>query len=296
MTSDLILLFGKNGQLGSVIHQKLKGSKCIALDYPEIDFNHPNHLVDLVKQLEPGLIINAAAYTEVDLAEKEKEKAFNINAHSVAAIAETALQLGACLIHYSTDYVFDGQSDKDYKETDNPNPINVYGESKLLGEKKILEIGASFLIFRLSWVYSMTHPSFVKKVLGWSRAHKTLKIVDDQRSNPTWANMVADKTITIIKSGNKNWPLFFQQHQGLYHLSGKGTVSRYDWAKAILEFDPNKPDQITDQILPATSQEFHTLARRPSYSGLDCTKFEKTFRLKIPPWKTSLKQAMTGTE
>ena len=294
MPKKMILLFGKKGQLGSVLREKLKNSHLKAYDYPEIDFNHPEQVKELIRYLKPELIINAAAFTAVDLAEKDRSIAMNINGYSVGAIAEGAKEIGAGLIHYSTDYVFDGKKQNLYKENDQPNPINVYGESKLLGEKKIIETGDVFLIFRLSWVYSITHPSFVTKVLEWSRNYETLKIVDDQISNPTWANMVAEKTVELIERGEENWPDFIQQNHGIYHLPGKGAVSRYDWAKTILELDPFKHQQIAKKLLPAKSDDFDNLALRPNNSGLDCTKFEKTFNIDIPHWQKALEEAMAG--
>lgn len=290
MQTQKILLFGKTGQLGSVLYQNLQGSNLIAYDYPEIDFNHPDEVRKLVQQHQPTLIINAAAYTAVDQAEQEPEKAFNINGYSVGAIAEAAKTLGAGLIHYSTDYVFDGRKKSLYTTEDHPQPINVYGESKWLGEKMVIDTQGDYLIFRLSWVYSLTHPSFVRKVMEWSRKSETLRIVDDQTSNPTWASMVANKTIQVIQNDRlREW---LHTHRGIYHLAGKGAVSRYKWAKAILEFDPHRNEQKTKELIPAKSSEFPTPAARPEFSGLDCTKFETTFNIELPDWKTSLADAM----
>jgi len=292
MLTKPILLFGKTGQLGSVLYKKLQPYNLQAYDYPEIDFNQPDAVSQLIQHIQPGLIINAAAYTNVDQAEKEVEKAHNINGHSVGAIAEAAKNSGAYLIHYSTDYVFDGAKSSLYTEHDQPNPISVYGESKLLGEKKIIESQGNYFIFRLSWVFSLTHPSFVTKVLEWSRKFETLNIVDDQTSNPTWANMVADKTISLIKK--PDLAKLFQSKRGVYHLVSTGAVSRLEWAKAILELDPHSTEQKTREILPAKSADFPTPAARPEFSGLDCSKFETTFKLKLPNWKHSLAEAMSG--
>jgi len=296
MQSKKVLLFGKNGQLGSVLTKYLAHYDLKALDYPEVDFNQPDSLSGVVLTFKPSLIINAAAYTAVDQAEEEVDKANNINGIAVGVIAKAAKKLGAGLIHYSTDYIFDGQKTRLYQEDDLPNPINVYGSSKLLGEQQVTQSGVNFLIFRLSWVYSTTHPSFVKSVLAWARKHETLRIVDDQTSNPTWANMVAQKTVEIVRMAEDQFSGFFQEHSGIYNLVGKGAVSRYDWAKAILELDPNKSEQITRKIQRATSEEFNTPAQRPTYSGLDCRKFEHTFNLELPNWKASLAEALSGVE
>lgn len=292
MKNNKILLFGKFGQLGSYLYQELQDLNLQAYDYPEIDFNQPESIGQLIDQIKPGLIINAAAYTAVDQAEEEQSLAFNINGHTVGVIAEKARKNQAGLIHYSTDFVFDGSKGTDYTEEDETNPINVYGESKLLGEKKIIQAGGSYLIFRLSWVYSFNNPSFPTKVLNWARQYKTLRIVDDQISNPTWAMMVAQKTVEIVKQYQDNWFFEFEKLVGIYHLVGKGSVSRYDWAQAILDLDPDKGQQIAKRILPAKSSDFPTPANRPNYSALDCTKFLETFDLGLPDWKVSLANAM----
>lgn len=287
-----ILLFGKVGQLGSRLFQLLQGYNLEAYDFPEVDFNQPDSLAPIIDSAQPALIINAAAYTAVDKAEEMHTMADNINGHSVGVLAAKAKELGAGLIHYSTDYVFDGKKGSLYTEDDTPSPINVYGSSKLLGEEKTIQAGGSYLIFRLSWVYSTTNPSFVTKVLEWSRKHETLRIVDDQISNPTWAEMVARNTIEIVNRYADNWSAAFQPLTGIYHLVGKGAVSRFEWAKATLALDPHKEEQVTTQLLPAKSDEFPTPAARPMLSGLEVTKFENTFGLTIPEWHTSLKEAM----
>jgi dTDP-4-dehydrorhamnose reductase len=292
MVANKVLLFGKFGQVGSQLLSKLKNYEVVAYDYPEIDFNQTGSIGKLIDQVQPGLIINAVAYTAVDQAETEKAKANNINGHVMGVIAEKAKQYQAGLIHYSTDYVFDGLKGSAYTEEDQPNPLNVYGESKLLGETRITQVGGSYLIFRLSWVYSTTNPSFVTKVLDWSRKHETLRIVDDQISNPTWATMVAEKTVEIVDNYSENWYQGYKPLSGIYHLVGKNPVSRYEWAKSILELYPNNTEQVTKEIIPAKSDEFPTPADRPKFSGLDCTKFEKTFNISLPDWKTSLEEAM----
>ena len=292
MSAPKILLFGKTGQLGSQLNKNLAHYNLEAFDYPEVDFNDPGQLYELVISLKPALIVNAAAYTAVDQAEDHTKMAFRINAYAVEAIAQAAKKLNTPLIHYSTDYVFDGKKDRLYTEIDHPNPINVYGKSKLLGEEKIIQSGADHLIFRLSWVYSNSHPCFLRSILDWSRIHETLRIVDDQISNPTWARLVAEKTAQIIEKSVGDWPAFFSQLNGIYHLVGKGAVSRFDWAKAILELDPNKTEQKTTELLRAKSADFQTPAQRPAFSGLDCTRFEKTFNIDLPDWKLSLMEAM----
>lgn len=284
-----ILLFGNTGQLGWELNRTLLPLGDVqALDFPAIDLSKPDSLRGLIRKSAPDVIVNATAYTAVDRAESERDLAFAINATSVRVMAEEAAALNAALIHYSTDYVFDGTKGAPYAEVDAPNPLNVYGESKLAGEQAIQEVGGNFLIFRTAWVYSNRRDSFVTKVLQWSRQNETLKIVDDQISNPTWARMLAETTSLILARGKG----YIQERSGLYHLAGSGYASRLDWAKEILSLDSNQMEQVTKEILPAATKDFPTPAERPLFSALECESFEYIFALQLPFWKTSLKLAI----
>jgi dTDP-4-dehydrorhamnose reductase len=287
-----ILLFGKYGQLGSYLYQLLHDEELTAVDYPEVDFNHPDTVAALIDTVHPDLIINAVAYTDVDGAEKAQPSAFQVNGHTVGVIAQRAKKIGAGFIHYSTDYVFDGQKGSAYHEKDSPNPVNIYGESKLLGEERTIAAGGSYLIFRLSWVYTVEKPSFVTKVLQWSRQQETVRIVDDQISSPTWAFDVARFTTQIVKSLSAPWYQSIAAHKGLYHLAGTGAVSRYEWGKTTLDLDPRKSEQKCTAVLPAKTHEFPSPAPRPPYSALDSSKFQHTFELTIPHWRDSLAAAI----
>ena len=197
-----ILLIGKRGQLGWELHRCLLPlGEVQALDYPEIDLAKPDSLRKLVRTSAPDVIVNATAYTAVDKAESERELAFAINAVAPQVMAEEAQKIGAVLIHYSTDYVFDGKKGAAYTEEDDPHPLNVYGASKLAGEQAIRSVGGVYFILRTAWVYSTRRDSFVSKVLQWSRQSETLRIVDDQISNPTWARMLAEITALILARG-----------------------------------------------------------------------------------------------
>src|SRR5574341_124586 len=183
-----IVLFARNGQLGWEFHRLLSTlGQLVALAREELDLSDAQALQSRLRELKPDLIVNAAAYTEVDKAEAEPDLALRVNALAPGVMAETARRLSAVLIHFSTDYVFDGRGSIPYTESDPPNPLNAYGRSKLLGEENIQQAGDAFLILRTSWVYSLRGNSFVSKVLGWSRKNTTLRIVSDQVSNPTWA-------------------------------------------------------------------------------------------------------------
>jgi dTDP-4-dehydrorhamnose reductase len=215
-----------------------------------------------------------------------------INAAAPGVLAEEAAALGAALIHYSTDYVFDGLKGSAYIETDTPNPLNMYGKSKLAGEQAIRQAGGTFLILRTVWVYSLRRDSFVTKVLEWSRRQSTLRLVTDQVGNPTWARMLAEISAQLLAKGGKDPLSWLEERKGLYHLAGSGIASRLEWAQAILRCDPAREEQLTREIQPALTAEFPTPARRPLYSALNCDKFTDTFDLRLPDWEEALRLAM----
>jgi dTDP-4-dehydrorhamnose reductase len=239
------------------------------------------------------LIVNASAYTAVDRAETEQETAMKINASAPGIMAEWARKSGAVLIHYSSDYVFDGRKGLPYIESDPANPLNVYGKSKLAGEENIIQAGGAYLIFRTSWVYSLGSAGFVSKVLEWARKNETLKIVSDQISNPTWAHELAEATFRLVSAHRDNLQDVMKERRGLYHLAGSGYTSRYEWARQILANDPKRTEQLVRSIEPVSSDEFPTPAARPSFSALDCSKFSQIFGFSLPDWSASLRTAMT---
>jgi dTDP-4-dehydrorhamnose reductase len=284
-----ILLLGNTGQVGWELHRTLFTlGELTALDYPQIDMANPVNIQTVVHNAQPNIIINATAYTDVDKAESEPDLAMAINGTGPGILAEEAKKLNAALVHYSTDYVFDGTKGEPYTEEDQPNPINIYGQTKLAGERAIQEITSVYLIFRTSWVYSLRRPCFVTKILGWAREHETLRIVDDQVSSPTWARTLAEATAQIITQGGGDPVDNIRRFSGLYHLAGGGVCTRYEWAKAILALDPKKEEQVVKKVLTATSAEFPTAAQRPHQSALSCTKFQNTFGLVNPHWENAL--------
>jgi dTDP-4-dehydrorhamnose reductase len=290
-----ILLFGKNGQLGWEFQRLLPIlGEVIALDREELNLGDLDAIRDTIEELKPGLIVNASAYTDVDLSEKETELATKINALAPGIMAEMARQLGAVFVHYSTDYVFDGRKNAPYTETDPVNPLNMYGRSKLVGEENIKQAGEAYLILRTSWVYSLRGNSFVNKVLKWSRQNRDLKVVSDQISSPTWARTLAEVTGFVLAAHKKDLYEAFCERGGVYHLAGAGFTSRYEWAKQILANDAKRSEQIVQSIQPASSQEFPTPAVRPLFSALDCSLFEERFGLRLPAWNETLQLAMTG--
>ena len=288
-----ILQIGTNGQVGwELLRTCSPLGELIGLDYPTVDLSDSAGLRELIRNTKPDIIINAAAYTNVDKAEIEPELARAINAIGPGVLAEEAKKINAVLIHYSTDYVFDGTKGSPYIETDVTNPLNIYGQTKLEGEEAIQSVGGAYLILRTSWVYSMRQGGFVTKVLQWAREQDTLRVVDDQISSPTWARKLAEATALVLAQGWDDPAGYISEKAGLYHLAGSGACSRYEWAQAILELDPKKSEQKVRQLLPAKSSQFPTPAERPLVSVLDSRKFAQIFGLRLPEWRESLQLAM----
>ena len=289
-----ILLIGNLGQLGWELQRSLLPvGDTVAVDYPDIDLADPDSILGWIRGESPDLIINAAAYTAVDMAEDEIEINRKINTAAPAIMAEEALSRDAVFIHYSTDYVFDGNNQQPYKESDPTAPINEYGRSKLDGENAIKQIGGEHFIFRTSWLYSTRRACFVTNVLKWSRNHKVIRVVTDQIGSPTWSRALADATaqsILRMKLSGKTWR---QEKSGVYHIAGNGYASRYDWAKKILEFDPKKNEQVFTCLEKATSDDFQNKASRPKYSALDCALFQNTFDVFYSDWIETLKLALS---
>jgi dTDP-4-dehydrorhamnose reductase len=303
-----ILLIGNTGQLGWELERSLAPlGEVTALDYPALNLLDEACTRQMVRGclerrgVAPQVIVNATGYTAVDKAESEPDKATAINARAPAILAEEAYALGAALIHYSTDYVFDGLKGSPYVETDAPHPLSVYARTKLEGEQAVQQTGGAFLILRLSWMYSLRRDSFVTKVLGWSRQHPTLRMVTDQIGNPIWARTAAEATAQLLAMGSANTPgsagvvSWLADRSGLYHFVGPDYASRHEFAQAIMRLDPRRSEQVTQQVLPALTSEFPTPACRPLFSALDSRKFTQTFGLRLPAWEAALRLAMAGS-
>ena len=288
-----ILLLGNTGQLGWELNRSLLTlGELIAVDYPQIDMANPNNIRSVVRDAKPNLIVNATAYTNVDQAEKETDLAMAINGVGPGILAEEAKKLGSAIIHYSTDYVFDGSKGEFYVEEDPPNPINQYGETKLMGELAVQNVGGAYLIFRTSWVYSLRRPCFVTKVLDWAQKNEILRIVDDQVSTPTWSRTLAEATAQIIAQGKADPLNYLREKSGLYHLADSGYCSRYEWAKFIIEQASQKENIKAREIIRAKSNDFPSPASRPARSAMSCKKFKETFNITMPAWVDSSKMAM----
>lgn len=288
-----ILLLGNSGQVGWEAQRALAPlGEVVAVDYPRVDFTQPDLVRKLVMDLRPQVIYNAVAYTAVDKGETEPDRVRLINAETVGVLAEAAAALEAVLIHFSTDYVFDGEKGGAYLETDAPHPLNVYGQSKLEGERAIEQVGCASLILRTAWVYSMRRDrdSFVAKVLQWAKDRSSIRVVADQVSNPTWARMLAEITAQVLARGGSDLYAWLLERRGIYHLAGGGSASRVEWAKAILANRPASSPPV--EVLPALTSEFPTPADRPLHSVLDCSRFAQVFGLQLPNWQVALALAM----
>jgi dTDP-4-dehydrorhamnose reductase len=289
-----ILLLGKTGQLGWELQRTLAPlGEISALGPDELNLTELDALARLIHEKHPQVIVNASAYTAVDRAEGQVDLAMRLNAQAPAVMAEAARALNSTLIHFSTDYVFDGEKDSAYTEEDPTNPLNVYGLSKLNGEQAIVQAGCSHLILRTSWVYSLRGDSFVSKTLAWARQQETMRIVADQVGSPTWARMLAEITAAILAQSMSAPQDYLSERSGIYHLGGSGGVSRLDLARAILRFDPRAEEQKVRSLEAASTADFPTPARRPLRTSLNCSRFEAMFGLQIPNWEESLGLAMS---
>jgi len=288
-----ILLLGKNGQVGCELNKLLKRfGTLIALGREQLDFSNLNSIEPLILDICPDVIINAAAYTAVDKAEKEPELVMTINAAAPGILAQAAKLVGAGLIHYSSDYVFDGHSDTAYKEESPTCPINVYGKSKLAGEKAIMELHIPYLIFRTSWVYSLYGKNFLKTIKKMAEGKDPLRIVDDQIGSPTWARSIALATHQILEQClQKNWLKDnLQTHSGIFHLTCQGKTSWHGFAKELLSLSGIE----NTKLVPISTSEYPTPAIRPLYSILCNDKVQNTFNVELPNWENALKDCLTS--
>ncbi len=289
-----ILIFGADGQLGWELRRlALPLGEVTALDVGELDLCDRAALAERIQAVHPGVILNAAAYTAVDRAEAEPELARQVNALAPAVMADSARRLKAVLVHFSTDFVFDGRKGAPYREDDTPNPLSVYGQTKLEGEQAVLAAGGAALVLRTSWLYSLRGAGFVSRMLALSRQQESLRAVTDQVGSPTWARLLAQVTVLALAGAAPDPYASLLEKSGIYHAAGGGCASRYEWAQAILAADPHRAEQVCRHLEPALSTEFPAPAARPAFSALDCSRFETTFNLRLPPWQETLPLAWT---
>ena len=275
-----ILLLGKNGQVGWELQRALAPlGQLLMHDRTTCDLADPSALARTIDNAAPDIIVNAAAFTAVDRAEKESAIAYSINAEAVAVMAKAAAQCSALFVHYSTDYVFDGSKTEPYVETDMPNPVSIYGDSKRQGEIAIVDSGCAHLIFRTSWVFAARGANFAKTMLRLAGTQDKLRIVADQWGAPTSAELIADVTAHALHNARA-------QHNGLYHLAACGETSWYEYARFVINRAAELGATIkTQTIEPIATTEYPLPAQRPANSRLSCAKLQATFNLTLPPWQ-----------
>jgi dTDP-4-dehydrorhamnose reductase len=306
-----ILLTGKTGQLGCELSRLLpKVGRLSAPDHREMNLLNRGEIRKLVQEVRPQLIINAAAYTAVDAAETDEATARAVNTEAPRVLAEEAAKLGALLVHYSTDYVFDGTKNSPYIETDRTSPLNVYGQTKLDGELAIQASGASHLIFRTSWLYATHGKNFLLTVLRLATQRDELKIVSDQTGSPTSASEIAKATSEIVSNAfQASDGVASASMSGVYHMTAGGQATWHDFAAAILEdgADVTAPltwleratqgrPVIAKRIIPTSTEAYGSPTRRPAYSVLSNLRLNETFQVALGDWRAQLKSLFSQTQ
>lgn len=283
-----ILINGRHGQVSHELQQRLGVvGELVVLGRDQLDLAQPDQIRRQVQNIRPDLIINAAAHTAVDLAESEPQSAFAINAVAPGILAEEALALDIPLIHYSTDYVFDGTKAGPYNEDDTPNPLGVYGKSKLAGEQAIRDVQGKHLILRTSWVYSTHGRNFLLTMQRLLQEKPELRVVSDQIGAPTWAGTIANSTLALIE----RWQANDIANWGTYHLSAQGETSWFGFAQAIGEALRQQGKPCAD-LLPIPSSDYPTPAARPLNSRLDCSRLQRDWSVSQPDWQTALRECL----
>jgi len=274
-----IVVTGAHGQLGRELCAQLAPhAAVIALARADVDVGDADALRATLAALAPDVVVNAAAYTDVDRAESERDRAFAVNATAPAVIAGHARANGTLVVHYSTDYVFDGTAHVPYDESAPTAPLNVYGASKRAGEVALLDSGAAALVLRTSWVYGLAGRNFLLTIRRLAATRDELRIVDDQWGVPNWTRALAAATVRLVAGGLA--PL--RERAGLYHMSARGATTWFAFARAIVG-EVERP-----RVVPIASSDYPTAARRPAYAVLDTRRFEQTFGFALPPWERSL--------
>jgi dTDP-4-dehydrorhamnose reductase len=289
-----IVLLGNEGQLG----RRLGGALGVfaevsGYDLATLDVTRPDVLRDLLRSQRPDVVVNAAAYTDVDGAEKDEATATRVNGDAVAVLGEECRALRAGLVHYSTDFVFDGRSTRPYREDDAVAPLSAYGRSKLAGERALLETGAPAIILRTAWVYSPRRRSFVSSILRLAREREALKVVADQTGSPTFAGDLAAATAALLVALRDAPFERIDAARGVYHLAGAGTATRLELAQATIDLDPGKAEHKVRRVDGVPTTEFPLPAVRPAFAPLDCTRARERFGIALPDWKGALARALS---
>lgn len=284
-----ILLFGTGGQLGSGLRPLLAAKGTLdAVDQGDLDLRDLPSLRDRIRHSRPDIVINAAAFTAVDAAESDAENARLVNADAPRVMAETVREIGALLIHYSTDYVFDGNARTPYVEDAPTRPLGVYGATKLAGEQAIAATGAHFVTLRTAWLYSNRGKNFLNTMLRLAAERNELRVVDDQIGSPTYADLIAEATVAML-DGLYALDEIRRERCGLYHLTCAGETSWRGFAQAIVE-GAGYAERV--RVTPITSAEYPTPVQRPGYSVLSNEKFARTFGIQLPDWRVALQRCL----
>lgn len=302
--NPVILLIGKHGQIGRDLTGLLpRIGNVVAVGRDELNLSDREEIRRVIRSVRPQLIVNAAAYTAVDKAESEASLASLINGHAPAVIAEEAKKLGALLVHYSTDYVFDGTKKSPYAEDDLPNPQSVYGKTKLEGERAIQQSGVDYLILRTAWVYAREGRNFLLTILKLATQREELRIVNDQIGAPTWSREIASATTRVLDQlfGSNHEGSSLQDLRGIYHMTAGGEANWFQFAEAILieaRRNPRKASKfagaseglpfIVRRVTPISTSEYPTPARRPAYSVLSNSRLMRNFSVQLPEWRAQL--------
>ena len=281
-----LLVIGENGQLGWEVYRKGKkqGIDVLGLDLPEFDVTEPSNVKKAVHQAGVSLVINASAYTAVDTAESEPELAFAVNRDGPSYLAASCAEIGIPLIHISTDYVFDGNKKGLYLETEPVSPLGIYGKSKAAGETEIRNNLKEHIIIRTAWLYGLHGNNFVKTMLGLGKEKEALSVVADQYGCPTYAADLADAILTIATQISEHRDVIW----GTYHYCGKGVTTWHGFAQAIFDLANQYDTFQVKKVVPITTSEYPTPAKRPANSGMDCSLITKNFGISLRPWQESL--------
>jgi len=282
-----ILVLGSRGQVGYELRRTMAPlGDVVGLDYPQIDLSDLSNAVKSVQDSQADIVCNAVAHTQVDKAEDEPDVCRRLNAGLPQVLAEACKKRGALLVHYSTDYVYEGSGTHARTEEEPTKPLSVYGLTKLEGDQAIAAEDCEHLIFRLQWVYGARGNNFLRTMRKLFREREELKVVDDQIGSPTWSRAIAEATAQAVAAQRKGG------QKGVYHMAGPGFVSWHGFASAIRDLDPVQAELVVKSILPVPSSTYPTKAVRPLNSRLDCDKLQRDFGLRLPSWRTQLEQVL----
>lgn len=284
----MILLFGAGGQVAHALISSLQDQKYHALTRAEADLSEPASITQALEHFRPALVLNAAAYTQVDKAETERETALKVNADAPGIMARWCADNNAALVHYSTDYVFSGEGETPWREEDATAPVNAYGESKRAGEEAIVKAGGRFFIFRTSWVYDATGKNFFNTMLRLGREREELAVVEDQRGAPTYAPHLARATMQALVT-TESKEIF---PSGIYHLCNAGVTSWHEFACGIFDGARACEEMKVRQVRPIPSSAYPTPAKRPHNSRLNCEKAKRMLGVALPAWEVGLRECL----